>query len=357
MKINRTTQTMDGNLAAAHVAYAFSETAAIFPITPSSPMAEVCEQWAGSGRETVYGKPMRLIQMQSEAGAAGAVHGAMLAGSLATTFTSSQGLLLMIPNLYRLAGELLPCVIHVAARTIATHALSIFGDHSDVYACRQTGMAIFACGSVQEVMDLSPVSHLAALKGRIPFLNFFDGFRTSHELQKVQVWDYETLGALVDRHALEAFRERSLHPHHGRVYGSAQNPDIFFQNREAANSFYNALPGIVEEQLQKINALLGTNYGLFDYYGAPDAEHVIVAMGSVCETVREYLDAFPEKKYGLLAVHLYRPFSPPPSGVSPYWTAPRSPAHLENPSIWMWFPPCSRPAAGLRPQAPKTPKQ
>ena len=310
MKINRTTQTMDGNLAAAHVAYAFSETAAIFPITPSSPMAEVCEQWAGSGRETVYGKPMRLIQMQSEAGAAGAVHGAMLAGSLATTFTSSQGLLLMIPNLYRLAGELLPCVIHVAARTIATHALSIFGDHSDVYACRQTGMAIFACGSVQEVMDLSPVSHLAALKGRIPFLNFFDGFRTSHELQKVQVWDYETLGALVDRHALEAFRERSLHPHHGRVYGSAQNPDIFFQNREAANSFYNALPGIVEEQLQKINALLGTNYGLFDYYGAPDAEHVIVAMGSVCETVREYLDAFPEKKYGLLAVHLYRPFSP-----------------------------------------------
>lgn len=309
MKIDRTTQTMDGNMAAAYTAYAFSEAAAIYPITPSSPMAELCEQWAGDGRENIYGKPVKLIQMQSEAGAAGAVHGAMLSGALATTFTSSQGLLLMIPNLYRMAGELLPCVIHVAARTIATHALSIFGDHSDIYACRQTGAAIFACGSVQEVMDLSPVSHLAALEGSIPFLNFFDGFRTSHELHKIQVWDYKTLHAMIDSHALEAFRRRTLHPHHGRVYGSAQNPDIFFQNREAANSFYDALPRIVERQLEKVNAALGTQYGLFDYYGAADAEHVIIAMGSVCETIREYLSCVPEKKYGLIAVHLYRPFS------------------------------------------------
>lgn len=309
MKINRSTQTMDGNRAAAYTAYAFSEAAAIYPITPSSPMAELCEQWAGEGKTNIYGKSMKLIQMQSEAGAAGAVHGAMLSGALATTFTSSQGLLLMIPNLYRISGELLPCVIHVAARTIATHALSIFGDHSDIYACRQTGAAIFACNSVQEVMDLSPVSHLAALEGSIPFLNFFDGFRTSHELHKIEVWDYDTLHSMVPLNALHAFRNRVLHPHHGRVYGSAQNPDIFFQNREAANSFYDALPRVVEKQLEKVNSLLDTNYGLFDYYGAHDPEHIIVAMGSICETIREYLAHVPGKKNGLIAVHLYRPFS------------------------------------------------
>lgn len=309
MKINRTTQTMDGNSAAAYIAYAFSEAAAVYPITPSSPMAELCTHWAGEGKENIYGKPMKLVQMQSEAGAAGAVHGAALSGALATTFTSSQGLLLMLPNLYKIAGELLPCVIHVAARTIATHALSIFGDHSDIYACRQTGIAIFACSSVQEVMDLSPVSHISALEGSIPFLNFFDGFRTSHELQKIQVWNYDTLRSMVPLNALHTFRNHALHPHHGNTYGTAQNPDIFFQNREASNSFYNALPCIVEKQLEKINSLLDTNYELFDYYGASDPEHIIVAMGSVCETIREYLASVPGEKYGLIAVHLYRPFS------------------------------------------------
>ena len=264
----RVTRTMDGNQAAAHVAYAYSETAAIYPITPSSPMAELVEEWAGQGRKNLFGKTMMVSQMQSEAGAAAAVHGALLAGALATTFTASQGLLLMLPNLYRMAGELLPGVIHVAARTIATHALSIFGDHSDVYACRQTGMAIFSESSVQEVMDLSPVAHLSALQGRIPFLNFFDGFRTSHELHKIQVWDYDDLGAMLyeseekpdPEHSRETalpkslalFRERSLHPSHGKVYGSAQNPDIFFQAREASNPYYLALPEIVERQLAKI---------------------------------------------------------------------------------------------------------
>lgn len=307
--IQRTAQTMDGNQAAAHVAYAYSEAAAIYPITPSSPMAELCDTWAGAGRKNIYGAPLVISQLQSEAGAAGAVHGALLAGALATTFTSSQGLLLMLPNLYRIAGELLPGVIHVAARSIATHALSIFGDHSDIYACRQTGAAIFAAGSVQEVMDISPVPHLAALEGRIPFLNFFDGFRTSHELQKIQVWDYADLKALSDPSALQRFRQESLHPHHGKVYGSAQNPDIFFQNREAANPFYLALPAIVEKHLGRVNSLLGTDYGLFDYYGHPQAEHIVVAMGSVCETIKEYLDNVPEEKYGLISIHLYRPFS------------------------------------------------
>lgn len=305
----RPLHTVDGNYAAAHVAYAFSEVAAIYPITPSSPMAELCDQWAGAGQLNVFGQPMTVAQLQSETGAAGAVHGALLAGSLATTFTSSQGLLLMIPNLYRLAGELLPGVIHVAARTIATHALSIFGDHSDIYACRQTGCAIFACNSVQETMDLSPVSHLAALEGRIPFINFFDGFRTSHELHKIKVWDYETLKSMLSMEALRRFRQECLHPSHGKVYGSAQNPDIFFQSREASNPIYLALPGIVEKQLAKINEKIGTNYGLFDYYGNPNATHVIIAMGSVCETVREYLETVPEQPYGLIAVHLYRPFS------------------------------------------------
>lgn len=300
---------MDGNQAAAHVAYAFSEVAAIYPITPSSPMAELCDQWAGEGRKNIYGQPLLISQLQSEAGAAGAVHGALLAGALSTTFTSSQGLLLMLPNLYRIAGELLPGVFHVAARTIATHALSIFGDHSDIYACRQTGAALFCESSVQEVMDLSPVAHLAALEGRIPFLNFFDGFRTSHELHKISVWDYEDLKTMANPDALSHFRARSLHPSHGKIYGSAQNPDIFFQAREAANPFYLALPELVEEKLNHINQKLGTNYGLFDYYGAENAEHVIIAMGSVCETIREYIDSAQDSRYGLISVHLYRPFS------------------------------------------------
>lgn len=305
----RPLHTIDGNEAAAYIAYAFSEAAAIYPITPSSPMAELCHQWAMEGKNTLFAHPLLVTQLQSEAGAAGAVHGALLTGTLATTFTSSQGLLLMLPNLYRMAGELLPGVIHVAARTIATHALSIFGDHSDIYACRQTGCAIFACNSVQEVMDLSPVSHLAALLGHIPFLNFFDGFRTSHELHKIHVWQYEDLKALLPMDAVYDFRKNSLHPQHGKVYGSAQNPDIFFQAREASNPYYLALPEIVEQQLAKINEKIGTNYQLFQYYGNPDATDVIIAMGSICETIQEYLAAVPDKKYGLIAVHLYRPFS------------------------------------------------
>ncbi len=309
MQTNRKEQTMDGNQAAAHVAYAYSEAAAIYPITPSSPMAEFCQRWAGDGRKNIFGFPLNTVQMQSEAGAAGALHGALLAGALAVTFTSSQGLLLMLPNIYRLAGEHLPGVIHVASRAIATHALSIFGDHSDIYACRQTGAAIFACGSVQEVMDLSPVAHLAALEGQLPFLDFFDGFRTSHELHKISVWDYETLRSLLDLEALASYRRRCLHPSHAKAYGSAQNPDIFFQAREASNPLYDSLPVIVERHLHRINALLGTAYGLFDYYGSPRAEHVVIAMGSVCETIREYLDYAAEERYGLISVHLYRPFS------------------------------------------------
>ncbi len=308
--ISRSYKTMDGNQAAAHVAYAYSEAAAIYPITPSSPMAELVDEWMGNGRDNIFGNSVVVSQMQSEAGAAGAMHGALIAGALATTFTSSQGLLLMIPNIYRIAGELLPGVFHVAARTIATHALSIFGDHSDIYACRQTGAAMWANSSVQEVMDLSPVTHLSALEGRVPFINFFDGFRTSHELHKIAVWDYDDLAEMLNKEALTAFRANSLHPHHGIVRGSAQNPDIFFQAREASNPYYNALPEIVEQNLNKINAKLGTSYGLFDYYGAPDATHIIIAMGSVCETICEYIDAMPDKKYGLVTVHLYRPFSP-----------------------------------------------
>ena len=307
--MSRKLQTMDGNQAAAHVAYAYTEAAAIYPITPSSPMAELADEWMGNGKENIFGHPIVISQMQSEAGAAGAVHGALIAGTLASTFTSSQGLLLMIPNLYRIAGELLPGVFHVAARTIATHALSIFGDHSDVYACRSTGCAIWAESSVQEVMDLSPVAHLSAISGRVPFLNFFDGFRTSHELHKIQVWDYADLADMLDFDAVKRFRENALHPHHAKTMGSAQNPDIYFQAREACNSYYDALPGIVEQNLSKINEKLGTSYKLFDYCGAADATHVIVAMGSVCETIREYLDNVPDEKYGLVTVHLYRPFS------------------------------------------------
>ncbi len=305
----RTLQTMDGNQAAAHVAYAYSEAAAIYPITPSSPMAELADEWMGNDRKNIFGHPLVISQMQSEAGAAGAVHGALIAGALSTTFTSSQGLLLMLPNLYRIAGELLPGVFHVAARTIATHALSIFGDHSDIYACRTTGCAIWAESSVQEVMDLSPVAHLSAITGHIPFINFFDGFRTSHELHKIEVWDDADLADMLDFDAVKQFRENALHPHHGKIMGSAQNPDIFFQAREACNPYYNALPQIVEDNLTKINDKLGTSYKLFDYYGAEDATHVVIAMGSVCETIREYLDSVPDEKYGLISVHLYRPFS------------------------------------------------
>lgn len=310
-EIKRETKTMDGNQAAAHVAYAYTEVAAIYPITPSSAMAEYTDEWVASGRKNIFGQTVTLSQMQSEAGAAGAVHGALIAGALTTTFTASQGLLLMIPNLYRIAGEFLPGVFHVAARTIATHALSIFGDHSDIYACRQTGAAIISTCSVQEIMDLAPIAHLCAIRGRIPFIHFFDGFRTSHEIQKVKVWDYETLKELADPQAILAFRNRSLHPEHMKLMGSAQNPDIFFQNREAGNTFYNNLPIIVEKQMEQINDLLGTNYGLFNYCGVPDAEHVIVAMGSVCETIEETILHLNNagQKAGLIKVRLYRPFS------------------------------------------------
>ncbi len=309
--MKRVQKTMDGNQAAAHVAYAYTEVAAIYPITPSSTMAEYTDEWAHEGRENIFGEVVQVSQLQSEAGAAGAVHGSLVAGALTTTFTASQGLLLMIPNLYRMAGELLPGVLHVAARTIATHALSIFGDHSDIYACRQTGAAFLAHGGVQEVMDLSPVAHLAALTGRIPFVNFFDGFRTSHEMQKVATWDYDTLKELLDKNALKHFRNHALSPDRARLMGSAQNPDIFFQNREACNTYYDALPAIVEEYMQRINGLLGTNYGLFNYYGAHDAKHVIIAMGSVCETIRQTINYVNQQggKTGLIQVRLYRPFS------------------------------------------------
>lgn len=309
--MKRVQKTMDGNQAAAHVAYAYTEVAAIYPITPSSTMAEYTDEWSQEGRQNIFGQPVKVSQMQSEAGAAGAVHGSLITGALTTTFTASQGLLLMIPNLYRVAGELLPGVFHVAARTIATHALSIFGDHSDIYACRQTGVAMLATSSVQEVMDLSPVAHLAALKGRIPFVNFFDGFRTSHEQQKIDVWDYETLGEFLDRDALQSFRERSLHPEHMKMMGSAQNPDIFFQNREACNTYYDNLPAIVDNCMMQINEKLGTDYGLFNYGGAPDATHVIIAMGSVCETIQETVNYVNQSgaKTGVVKVHLYRPFS------------------------------------------------
>ena len=309
--MKRIQKTMDGNQAAAHVTYAYTEVAAIYPITPSSTMAEYTDEWSREGLKNIFGHPVQVSQMQSEAGAAGALHGSLITGALSTTFTASQGLLLMIPNLYRVAGELLPSVFHVAARTIATHALSIFGDHSDIYACRQTGVAMLATGSVQEVMDLAPVAHLAAIKGRVPFLHFFDGFRTSHEQQKIDVWDYETLENLLDKEALHAFREHSLHPSHMKMMGSAQNPDIFFQNREACNTYYDNLPAIVENYMMQINERIGTTYGLFNYSGAPDATHVIIAMGSVCETIEEtvnYVNQSGEKN-GVVKVHLYRPFS------------------------------------------------
>ncbi|MDO4294200.1 MAG: pyruvate:ferredoxin (flavodoxin) oxidoreductase [Eubacteriales bacterium] len=304
-------KTMDGNQAAAYVSYAYSDVAAIYPITPSSPMAEVTDKWATQNQKNIFGQTVKVTEMQSEAGAAGAVHGSLAAGALTTTFTASQGLLLMIPNLYKVAGEQLPGVFNVAARALASHALSIFGDHSDIYACRQTGVAMFATSSVQEIMDLTPVAHLAAIKGKMPFMNFFDGFRTSHEIQKVDVWDYADLKDMADMDAIMEFRKNALNPQHAKEMGSAQNPDIFFQVREASNKHYDAIPGIVEEYINKVNEKLGTHYGLFDYYGAPDAEHVIIAMGSVCDTIEETIDYLNAngQKVGMVKVHLYRPFS------------------------------------------------
>ncbi len=304
-------KTMDGNTAAAHIAYAFTDVAGIYPITPSSVMAEHVDEWSANGRKNIFGQEVRVVEMQSEAGAAGTVHGSLTAGALTTTFTASQGLLLMIPNLYKIAGELLPGVFHVSARALASHALSIFGDHSDVMACRQTGAALLAEGSVQEVMDLAAVAHLSAIKGRVPFINFFDGFRTSHELQKIDVIEYDELSKLIDYDAVKKFRKSSLNPERPAVRGTAQNPDIFFQAREASNVYYDALPAIVEEYMNKINELTGKNYGLFNYYGAPDADRVIIAMGSVTETIDETIDYLMAsgQKVGVVKVHLYRPFS------------------------------------------------
>ena len=303
-------KTMDGNHAAAHASYAFSDVAAIYPITPSSVMAEATDEWATQGRKNIFGQEVQVTEMQSEAGAAGAVHGSLAAGALTTTYTASQGLLLMIPNLYKIAGEQLPGVINVSARALASHALCIFGDHSDVMACRQTGCAMLCESSVQEVMDLTPVAHLAAIKGKVPFINFFDGFRTSHEIQKIETWDYEDLKDMADMDAIAEFRNRALNPNHPCQRGSAQNPDIFFQAREACNPYYDALPAVVQEYMDKVNEKIGTDYKLFNYYGAADAEHIIVAMGSVNDTIEETIDYLMAagKKVGVVKVRLYRPF-------------------------------------------------
>ena len=307
----RSMKTMDGNNAAAYVSYAFTEVAGIYPITPSSPMADYVDQWSAQGKKNIFGSTVKVMEMQSEAGAAGTVHGSLNAGAMTTTYTASQGLLLMIPNMYKIAGELLPCVFHVSARTVASHALNIFGDHSDVYACRQTGFAMLAETNPQEVMDLGAVAHLATIKSRVPFINFFDGFRTSHEIQKIEVWDYEDLKEMCDMDAVEAFRKRALNPEHPTMRGSHENGDIFFQHREACNEYYNAVPAVVEEYMGKVNAKLGTNYQLFNYYGAPDAERVIVAMGSICDVAEEVIDYLTAKgeKVGLVKVRLFRPFS------------------------------------------------
>ena len=307
----RKMKTMDGNNAAAYVSYAFTEVAGIYPITPSSPMADYVDQWSAQGQKNIFGTTVKVEEMQSEAGAAGTVHGSLNAGALTTTYTASQGLLLMIPNMYKIAGELLPSVFHVSARCVASHALNIFGDHSDVYACRQTGVAMLAETNPQEVMDLGAVAHLASIKGRVPFINFFDGFRTSHEIQKIEIWDYEDLKEMTDMDAVAAFRKRALNPEHPTMRGSHENGDIFFQHREACNKYYNALPAIVEEYMDKVNAKLGTDYKLFNYYGAPDAERVIVAMGSICDVAEEVIDYMNAagEKVGLVKVRLYRPFS------------------------------------------------
>ena len=304
-------KTMDGNTAAAYISYAFTDVAAIYPITPSSPMAEVVDEWAAQGKKNIFGQTVKLMEMQSEAGASGAVHGSLQAGALTTTYTASQGLLLMIPNMYKMAGELLPAVFHVSARALATSSLSIFGDHQDVMATRQTGFALLAEGSVQEVMDLAGVAHLSAIKGRVPFLNFFDGFRTSHEIQKIEVMDYANLEKLLDKDAVDAFRKRGLNPDNPVIRGTAQNPDIYFQTREAVNTYYNALPEIVEDYMGEISKLTGREYHLFNYYGAEDAEDIIIIMGSASETVRTVVEKLNAegKKVGVLVVHLYRPFS------------------------------------------------
>ena len=307
----RKMKTMDGNTAAAHVSYAFTEVATIYPITPSSPMADYTDQWATQGRKNIFGNTVKLVELESEGGASGAFHGSLAAGALTTTYTASQGLLLMIPNMYKVAGELLPGVIDVSARALASHALSIFGDHQDIYACRQTGFAMLCSNSVQEVMDLGAVAHLAAIEGRVPFLHFFDGFRTSHEIQKVEVWDYEDLKEMCDMDAVAAFKKRALNPEHPVLHGSAQNPDIFFQVREACNPYYDAIPDLVEKYMDMVNAKIGTDYKPFNYVGAPDAEKVIIAMGSVCETIDETIDYMLAKgeKVGAIKVRLYRPFS------------------------------------------------
>ncbi|HOS18546.1 MAG TPA: pyruvate:ferredoxin (flavodoxin) oxidoreductase, partial [Clostridia bacterium] len=304
------TMTIDGNTAAAHVAYAFSDVAAIYPITPSSPMAEVADEWAANGRTNLFGQQVRIAEMQSEGGAAGAVHGSLTAGALTTTFTASQGLLLMIPNMNKISGELLPGVFHVSARALAYHALSIFGDHSDVMSCRQTGFAMLAAASVQEVMDMAAVAHLSAIKSSVPFVHFFDGFRTSHEVQKIGVIEYDDLAKLLDHDAVKKFRARALNPEHPHLGGTAQNPDIYFQNREAANKYYEAVPGVVQSYMDEIAKLTGRSYHLFDYVGAPDADRVIVVMGSgadVAEETIDYLNAG-GAKLGLIKVRLYRPF-------------------------------------------------
>ena len=303
-------KSMDGNNAAAYVSYAFTEVAGIYPITPSSPMADLVDQWAAAGQKNIFGTTVKVCEMQSEAGAAGTVHGSLAAGAMTTTYTASQGLLLMIPNMYKIAGELLPCVFHVSARTVSTHALNIFGDHSDVMACRQTGFAMLCENDPQEVMDLSPVAHLAAIEGRVPFINFFDGFRTSHEIQKVAAWDYDDLKEMCDMDAVDAFRKHALNPEHPNMRGSHENGDIFFQHREACNPYYDALPAVVEKYMDKVNAKLGTDYKLFNYYGAPDAERVIIAMGSVCNVAEEVIDYMTAhgEKVGMVKVRLYRPF-------------------------------------------------
>ena len=307
----RKLKTMDGNNAAAYVAYAFTEVAGIYPITPSSPMADYCDQWAAQGVKNIFGTTVKVVEMQSEAGAAGTVHGSLNAGALTTTFTASQGLLLKIPNMYKIAGELLPNVIHVSARCVASHALNIFGDHSDVMACRQTGFAMLAESNVQEVMDLAPVAHLASIKGRVPFINFFDGFRTSHEIQKIDAPDYEEIAKLMPWDKVAEFRARGLNPEHPHQAGTAQNPDIYFQGREAGNKYYIAVPEIVEETMKQVEALTGRAYKLFDYVGAPDAEKVIIAMGSGCDVAHEAVNKMVAmgEKVGLIKVHLFRPFS------------------------------------------------
>ncbi|MDE5695316.1 MAG: pyruvate:ferredoxin (flavodoxin) oxidoreductase, partial [Alistipes sp.] len=303
--------TCDGNYAAAHVAYMFSEVAAIYPITPSSTMAELVDEWAAQGRKNIFGETVKVVEMQSEAGAAGAVHGSLQSGALTSTFTASQGLLLMIPNMYKISGELLPGVFHVSARALAAQSLSIFGDHQDVMAARQTGFAMLATSSVQEVMDLAGIAHIVSLKARVPFLHFFDGFRTSHEIQKIELIDEAALTAMLDRDALKEFRRRALNPEHPVTRGTAQNPDIYFQTREAANKFYDTVPDMVNEAMKQISQITGREYKPFTYYGAPDAENVIVAMGSVTETLKETIDYLLKqgKKVGLITVHLYRPFS------------------------------------------------